>query len=154
MILKELKILSDGRIGYSYSSVSKTNADSFDDFSSKCSEAPKESFDIALKNLIPIFLDVCEIDQNDINLYTFKQIKFTRTGDEQVLGFHITCLKRLKVSLVDIQITSPLKFCDRANDSTKSYQIVDQIQKETIYKALRECELFAQGERLQITAAI
>jgi len=149
MLFKELKMLSDGRIGYSYS-VKSSVGESFDDFSSKCAEEPRESFDVAIKKLIPIYLSICEIDLDDIDNYSFKSIKFTRTGDEKVLGVHITCLKNLAISITTISIDSPLKFCDKANSSTESYQIFDNDQKDIIYDVLNECEKYAKGERLQI----
>ncbi len=70
MQFKELKYLADGRIGYSYSAKSKVG-DSFDDFSSKCAEEPREKFTVAINKLVPIFLSLCEIDEDDIDKYFF-----------------------------------------------------------------------------------
>jgi len=153
MQFKELKYLIDGRISYSYSEKSKVG-EFFDDFSSKCAEQPREKFTVAIKKLVPIFLSLCEIDEYDINRYVFKSIKFSRTGDEQVLGVHIVCTKRLTVSITSISIESPLKFCGKVNSNTESYQIFDNKQQEIVYDALKECELYAKGERLQIEADI
>lgn len=151
--LKKVCFLKDGRIKMEYDMIAD-NEESPDEISRKYSSAPAESFEKAVEALVPHFLSIVELPKDEVDKIELSEFTFTKTGENEVLGFVISGSRNLANSHVNLALKTPLKLTEKANDNIEPNQICSKKCAEAVQKFIEECLLFIDGKKLQVDSEV
>lgn len=125
--------------------------ESWDKFTTDCSEAPQPSFNQKLQSLKQYVLDLCEFPASQIDRFKVMGVSFSYKGDEGIMGAIVTAQKRVKGADSPMIINTPhlsSKRYAKANSSTPILssavvKILDELKVEAIQ--------YLDGIRSQLT---
>ena len=117
-------------------------------------EAPSQEFEQALSAIVPHFIKLAELDNEEKDNLKIVDISFSRTGDDEILAWQATAQFNLQKITGKRIVKMPKFLCQDGGENTTETNICDRVISETIYAFLDQCEKYIGGERLQVSADV
>lgn len=152
MQIKKLQIMKDERIQVKWTVFSGEDGQDIFEHEIKCPDAPKESFDVALQNLKPHALVLCELPTGEIGRIAVTGMEIQRKGDHQVIGASLFVTRTLEKSSTNLSFPTPLKYVDKVTDGADKGDVFSKEAAKAVKAFIKEAEKYVEGERMQIDA--
>ena len=149
--INKIKITKSGRINIEYKQYN-TNADTWDEYTLTCADAPRPELIKALQNLDKHVIDICELPINYKDRILVTGVSFSYGGENETMGAVIISQMKLEHSNCNLNLNTTHKISESYTPDQQidpKHLLSDECVRD-LYKLIEEVNLYIDGERAQI----
>ena len=123
--------------------------DNFDEYSLSCEDAPAPSFDKKLQALAPDLLEICELPGSCGKGLRIQGVKFSYSGENDVMGATITGIRKLQKSNGVLVLNTPHKPSATPQGRHEGANVLAFPCVQRLEALIVEAKQYLRGERAQ-----
>jgi len=148
--ITKAKVTKEKKISMEFQKLTKNLG--WDEYSFTCSEDARPEFHAAMNSLAIHVIEMCELPDEYLNRINVRGVSFSYGGDKEVMGATITAQMKLENSNSDLNLNTPHKASDSYSDGpADEKQLLSDDCIRYLLKLQKECELYIDGERAQVS---
>ena len=147
MRIKKIKMTREGKIQMEYEV--KNPKGGSDEFSFSCADEPKPSFIVALNDLKPDVLEMCELPDDYLDRIRVSGVSFSYGGENETMGAVIIASMVLYKSNVALNLNTPHKTEDFYGETGDEKQLLNPKCVSRLNRLVEEAEDYVKGIRAQ-----